>query len=92
MLPKRCARDGLPRHPTQTALMACSQPEAPQGATEGNGTCDVLGLTHAWTRSRRGDWGITRRTAHKRLRRTTKALGRWWRSNRHTPLPYQYQQ
>ena len=68
MLPKRFARDGLTMHPTKTALMAFSKPEAPQGSTEGNGTCDFLGLTHDWTRSRRGYWVIKRRTAHKRLR------------------------
>ena len=92
VLPKRFARYGLTIHPTKTALIAFSKPEAPQGSTEGNGTCDFLGLTHYWTRSRRGYWGIKRRTAQKRLRRTKKALWRWCRYNRHTPLQYQYQQ
>ena len=54
VLPKRFARYGLTIHPTKTALMAFGKPETPQGATEGNGTCDFLGLTHSWTRSRRG--------------------------------------
>ena len=92
VLPKRCARDGLPIPPTKTALMAFSKPETPQGSAEGNGTCDFLGLTHDWTRSRRGYWVIKRRTAKKRLRRTKKSLWRWCRSHRHTALQYQYQQ
>jgi len=92
VLPKRFARYGLTMHPTKTALIAFSKPETPQGSTEGNGTCDFLGLTHDWTRSRRGDWVIKRRTAHKRLRRTKKSLWRWCRQHRHTPLQYQYQQ
>jgi RNA-directed DNA polymerase len=92
VLPKRFARYGLTIHPTKTALMAFSKPETPQGSTEGNGTFDCLGLTHSWTRSRRGDWVLKRRTAQKRLRRTKKALWRWCRYNRHTPLQYQYQQ
>jgi group II intron reverse transcriptase/maturase len=92
VLPKRFARYGLTIHPTKTALIAFGKPETPQGSTEGNGTFDFLGLTHDWTRSRRGYWVIKRRTAKKRLRRTKKSLWRWCRSNRHTPLQYQYQQ
>ena len=92
VLPKRCARYGLTMHPTKTALMAFSKPETPQGSAEGNGTFDVLGLTHDWTRSRRGYWVIKRRTAKKRRRRTKKSLWRWCRSHRHTPRQYQYQQ
>jgi RNA-directed DNA polymerase len=92
VLPTRLARDGLLMHPTKTTLMACSKPEAPQGSTEGNGPCDVLGLPHDGTRSRRGDWGIKRRTAHKRLRRPTKSRWPGGRSHRHPPLQDQYQQ
>src|SRR5262249_33112465 len=69
VLPKRFARFGLTRHPTQTTLMACRQPEAQAGSDSGNGTCALLGWTHAWTKSRQGVWGIKRRTASKRLRR-----------------------
>ena len=92
VLPKRFARYGLTIPPTKTALIAFSKPETPQGSAEGNGTFDFLGLTHYWTRSRRGYWVIKRRTAKKRLRRTKKSLWRWCRQNRHTPLQYQYQQ
>ena len=91
VLPKRFARFGVTMHPTKTALMAFRKPEAHQGADRGNGTCTFLGLTHDWTKSRRGFWVIQRRTASKRLRRTKKSLWRWCRSNRHAPLHYQYQ-
>ncbi len=53
VLPKRFARYGLTIHPTKTAWLAFSKPEAPQGSTEGTGTFACLGLTHYWTRSRR---------------------------------------
>ena len=89
--PKRFARFGLAIHPTKTAFIAFRKPEAHQGADGGNGTFDFLGLTHYWTKSRRGFWVIKRRTARKRLRRTKKSLWRWCRSNRHAPLQYQYQ-
>jgi hypothetical protein len=92
VLPKRFARFGLRIHPTKTALIAFRKPEAPQGIDPGNGTCDFLGLTHSWSRSRRGFWVSKRRTARKRLGRTKKSLWRWCHINRHAPLKDQYQQ
>ena len=92
VLPKRFARFGLRMHPTKTALIACRKPEAHQGIAPGNGTCDFLGLTHDWSRSRRGFWVIKRRTARKRLGRTKQSLWRWCHVNRHAPLKDQYQQ
>jgi len=91
VLPKRFSRFGLRIHPTKTALRAFRKPDAREGSEDGNGTFDFLGLTHYWTRSRRGFWVIKRRTAGKRLRRTKKSLWRWCRTNRHAPLKYQYQ-
>jgi group II intron reverse transcriptase/maturase len=92
VLPKRLARFGLRIHPTKTALIAFRKPEAHPGDDPGNGTCDFLGLTHYWSRSRRGFWVIKRRTARKRLCRTQKSWWRWCHINRHAPLQYQYQQ
>jgi RNA-directed DNA polymerase len=91
VLPKRFGRFGLAIHPTKTTLIAFRKPEAPQGSDGGNGTFTFLGLTHYWTKSRRGFWVIKRRTASKRLRRTKKSVWRWCRNNRHAPLQYQYQ-
>jgi RNA-directed DNA polymerase len=92
VLPKRCARFGLRMHPTRTALIACRKPEAHHGSDPGNGTCDLLGLTHDGSRARRGCGVIKRRTARKRLCRTKKSLWRWCHIHRHAPLKYQYQQ
>jgi RNA-directed DNA polymerase len=90
VLPKRFARYGFTIHPSKTTLIAFRKPEAHQGADPGNGTVDFLGLTHYWTKSRRGYWVLKRRTARKRLRRTQKVLWRWCRANRHAPLKDQY--
>jgi len=90
--PKRCARLGLRMHPTKPALIACRKPEAHQGSDPGKGTCAVLGLTHDWSRSRRGFGVIKRRTARQRLCRTKQSLWRWCRINRHAPLQDQSQQ
>jgi RNA-directed DNA polymerase len=90
VLPKRFGRFGLSLHPEKTVLIRFRKPTTRKGSGDGNGTFDFLGLTHYWTRSRRGYWVIHRRTARKRLRRTKKALWRWCRANRHLPLKDQY--
>ena len=92
VLPKRLARLGLRMQPTKTASSAFRKPEAHHGDAPGNGTFAVLGLTHYWSRSRRGFGGIQRRTARQRLWRTKQSLWRWGHSNRHAPLTSQYQQ
>jgi RNA-directed DNA polymerase len=90
VLPKRFARFGLSIHPEKTVMIEFRKPSARGGSGDGNGTFDFLGLTHYWTRSRRGYWVIHRRTARKRLRRTKKSLWRWCRTNRHLPLKDQH--
>jgi hypothetical protein len=90
VLPKRFARFGLRIHPTKTTLVVFRKPKASQAAAHGNGTCEFLGFTHYWARTRRGFWVIKRRTARKRLQRTQQALWQWCRHNRHAPLQYQY--
>jgi RNA-directed DNA polymerase len=90
VLPKRFARFSLTIHPEKTVMIEFRKPSARTGSGDGNGTFDFLGLTHYWTRSRRGYWVINRRTARKRLRRTKKSLWRWCRTNRHLPLQDQY--
>lgn len=90
VLPKRFARFGLSLHPEKTVLIRFRKPTTRKGSGDGNGTFDFLGLTHYWTRSRRGYWVILRRTNRKRLRRTKKVLWRWCRANRHLPLKDQY--
>jgi RNA-directed DNA polymerase len=91
VLPKRFARFGLPIHPTKTALVSFGKPDSREASDKANGTCDFLGFTHYWAKSRRGYWVIKRRTASKRLRRTQKSLWRGCRTNRHTSVKYQYQ-
>jgi hypothetical protein len=89
--PTRVARLGVTMHPETTALIAFGKPEARQASAKGNGTCEFLGVTYDWAKSRRGFWVIKRRTARKRLHRTKKSLWRWCRTNRHAPVTYQYQ-
>jgi group II intron reverse transcriptase/maturase len=60
VLPKRFARFGLSIHPEKTVMIEFRKPSARGGSGDGNGTFDFLGLTHYWTRSRRGYWVIHR--------------------------------
>ena len=85
VLPKRVARFGLTIHPTKTGLVSFRKPASHAEADTGNGTFELLGLTHDWTKSRRGYWVIKRTTAGKRLRRAQKSRWQWCRDQRHTP-------
>jgi RNA-directed DNA polymerase len=89
-LPKRFARVGLTIHPTKTVLVSFRKLDFQAESDTGNGPCEGLGLTHDWTKSRRGYWVIKRKTASKRLRRTMRALWQWCRDQRHAPLQAPY--
>jgi group II intron reverse transcriptase/maturase len=95
VLPKRFGKYGLTLHPDKTRLVAFRPPErSPRGDSEAGprpGTFDLLGFTHYWGRSRKGNWVVKRRTAASRLRRAIQAIARWCRFNRHRPLAEQHQ-
>src|SRR5207249_10582016 len=57
----------------------------------GPGTCDFLGFSHFWGRSRKGVWVVKRRTAPSRLRRALTTIAQWCQLNRHRPIPEQHQ-
>jgi RNA-directed DNA polymerase len=60
VLPKRFARFKLTIHPQKTRLVGFQPPRGLDEGECGDGTCDFLGLTHYWAKSRRGYWVITR--------------------------------
>jgi RNA-directed DNA polymerase len=90
VLPKRFGKYGLTIHPQKTKLVKFGKPPQNQPPDPKNGTFDFLGFTHYWAKSRRGYWVIKRKTAHKRLRRSIKALWQWCKENRHLPFKEQY--
>jgi RNA-directed DNA polymerase len=80
VLPKRFGKYGLALHPEKTRLVPFQRPlkyPVPKGRPEPvpPGKVDLLGFTHVWTRSRKGNWVIRRRTAKDRFAR---ALTRVW--------------
>ena len=95
VLAKRFARFGLTLHPTKTRLVNFTRPpyrDPPkgQGPSRRSGTLDLLGLTHYWCRSRRGNWIVRRKTAHRRLSRSLQAINQWCRTHRHQRLADQH--
>jgi len=74
VLQKRVAHFGLTIHPTKTVLVSFRKRASRQETDTGNGTFELLGLTHDWARSRRGYWVIKGETAGKRLWRAQKSL------------------
>jgi hypothetical protein len=57
----------------------------------GPGTFELLGFTHYWGLSRRGNWVVKRKTAPSRFTRALRTISRWCRLHRHDPLAEQQQ-
>jgi RNA-directed DNA polymerase len=88
---KRFAKYGLTVHPGKTRQVSFRRPPKNDGGTGGSrttrpGTFDLLGFTHYWGLSRKGNWVIKRKTMSSRLSRSLRKVWTWCRSNRHLPL------
>ena len=51
---------------------------------------NFLGFTHFWSRSRKGNWIVKRKTAKDRLHKTIKKFSKWCKSNRHMKIVEQH--
>jgi RNA-directed DNA polymerase len=95
VLPKRFGKYGLTLHPDKTRLVAFVSPSRSPKDDSGKGTApgtfDLLGFTHYWARSRRGNWVVKRRTATSRLQRALHKIADWCRRFRHRPIAEQQQ-
>jgi RNA-directed DNA polymerase len=95
VLPKRFGKYGLSLHPEKTRLVEFRRPPrggGPRGPVNPRrpGTFDLLGFTHYWAKSRRGNWVIKRKTATHRLSRALTRIGQWCRTHRHRPVSEQH--
>lgn len=91
VLPKRFGKYGLTLHPDKTRLVPFRRP--PKGTrTEdpGPGTFDLLGFTHYWDISRKGNWVVKRKTARDRFTRSVRRVREWCRLHRHRPIHEQW--
>ena len=95
VLPKRFGKYGLTLHPDKTKLVAFRRPphdSRPRGGAHGDrpGTFDLLGFTHFWARSRKGNWVVKRKTAKGRFTRAVRTIAQWCRNHRHRPIAEQH--
>jgi group II intron reverse transcriptase/maturase len=91
VLPKRFGKYGLVLHPDKTRLVPFRRPDRDDRiGSDGPGTFDLLGFTHYWGMSRKGNWVVKRRTAKSRLSRTLRRIGEWCRRHRHDDVESQH--
>ena len=92
VVPKRFGKYGLRLHPEKTRLLRFTRPPKGPGASgdEEPGSFDLLGFTHFWGRSRKGNWVVQRRTAKARFRRAISRISAWCRDHRHEPIAKQH--
>lgn len=99
VLPERFGNYGLTLHPDKTRLIEFRRPARKSPAEKRNGdggtgrpgTFDLLGFTHYWARSRKGNWVVKRKTAADRFRRALVRIKEWMKRHRHE-APAQQQQ
>jgi len=97
VVPKRFGKYGLTLHPEKTRLVEFRRPPGdterkPRGGGPRPGSFDMLGFTHFWGQSRKGNWVIQRKTAKGRLSRALSSIARWCRRHRHLPIAEQHAQ
>src|SRR3954454_9961935 len=95
VLSQRFAKYGLTLHPEKTRLVRFTPPDPVPPPRDSDrrtppGTFDLLGFTHYWSRSRQGNWVVTRKTSRSRFRRGLASLSAWCRVNRHLAVAEQH--
>jgi RNA-directed DNA polymerase len=96
VLPKRFGKYGLTIHPDKTRLVPFVRPPSRPASADvqrvpAPGSFDFLGFTHYWSRSKKGNWVVKRKTAGSRFHRAVRKIAEWCRLNRHRPMAEQHQ-
>jgi RNA-directed DNA polymerase len=90
VLPKRFGKYGLRIHPTKTRLMRFYPPSSNSnlqgGESQRQRSFDLLGFTHYWGRSRKGNWVVMKKTMKSRFQRALHRIAEWCSENRHLPV------
>jgi group II intron reverse transcriptase/maturase len=94
VLPKRFEKYGLRLHPEKTRLVRFEKPTSPPPPPGGGGSAptsfDLLGFTHYWGKSLKGNWVVKRKTASDRFSRTLRRIATWCRLNQHRSIEEQH--
>lgn len=86
-LPKRFGKYGLTLHTEKTRMIDFRRPLAKKS---GSASFDLLGFTHFWGKSRKGNQVVQRKTASPRFSHALKRISEWCRANRHRPVAEQH--
>ena len=91
VLPKRFEKYGLTLHPDKTRLVEFRRPDRrPPDEGDGRpGSFELLGFTHFWAKSRKGNWVVKQKTAKDRLSRALARINKWCQRCRHDPIQEQ---
>jgi RNA-directed DNA polymerase len=79
-------------HPEKTRLIECGRCAVERRTRRAQGTpepCDLLGLTHSWSKTRHGKLTVRRKTIVQRLRKTLRAVPETRRRRMHWPIAQQ---
>ena len=87
VLPRRFERFGLAIQEAKARLVDFSRPG---GKGKGSESFDLLGFTHYWGKSRKGNWVVQRKTAKKKFKQAVRRVYRWCKENRHMPVKEQW--
>lgn len=87
VLAQRFGKYGLTLHPTKTRLLEFRRP---RGSGPGPASFELLGFTHYWGKSRKGEWVVKKKTAASRYRRALQRISAWCRFHRHHPVREQH--
>ncbi len=101
VISKRFEKYGLTVHPDKTKLIDFRAPdhyerrreEKSNGNGKGGGkpqTFDLLGFTHYWGKTQKGNLAVQRKTMKSRLARSIQRIDQWCRENRHSPVREQW--
>ena len=101
VISKRFEKYGLAIHPDKSKMVDFRAPnhrerryEKSFGFTAGGKskpeTFDLLGFTHYWGKTLKGNWAIKQKTMKSRLARAVKNIDQWCRENRHKPVSEQW--
>ena len=101
VISKRFEKYGLTVHPEKTKLIDFRAPNhwerhhEEQSNDDGKSgkrpeTFDLLGFTHYWGKTRKGNWAVQRKTMKSRLARSIQRIEQWCRKNMHYPVQTQW--
>ena len=103
VISKRFEKYGLTVHTDKTKLIDFRAPnhferrrEAKPNDNGKNGrrpeTFDLLGFTHYWGKTQKGNWSVRRKTMKSRFVRSIQKIKQWCRRNRHKPIREQWKE